>query len=171
MLMDSQGFLRTEGDLMAKTLNSLLDVVIQDEINAQKFYKILSDKTHNPRLKDFFNTLAAEEEGHERILKGVKEMALFDGSLEVDEEAMEKIEGAHVIKDTDAIEDLTMERAMEIAMKRENKAARVYGEMAASSPQEEIMKLFTSIAADERRHFSTIEHHYRIHTGQMGRED
>jgi len=32
------------------------------------------------------------------------------------------------------------------------------------------MKLFTSIAADERRHFNTIEEQYNIHTGQMGWE-
>ena len=57
---------------MSKTLNDLLDVAINDEINAQKFYQILSAKTKNPKLKEFFDSLANEETGHERILKGVK---------------------------------------------------------------------------------------------------
>jgi len=156
---------------MARTLSDLLDVAIQDEINAQKFYHVLGNKTKNPKLKDFFNSLAIEEEGHERILKGVKQMELYDGSLPVDEESLERIEGAHTVKINASIEDLTIEEAMDIALKREHKAAQVYGQLASSTPREEIMKLFTSIAADERRHFNTIERQYKMHTGQMGLED
>jgi rubrerythrin len=156
---------------MPRTLNDLLDVAILDEINAQKFYHVMSDKTNNPKLIDFFSALANEEEGHERILMGVKEMELFDGATEVDEETLKKIEGAHIIKDQTPVEEMTMKTAMEIAMKRENKAAHVYSEMAVSSPKEEIMKLFTSIAADEKRHFNTIGEHYRRLTGQMGPDE
>ena len=157
--------------MMAKTLNDLLKVAILDEINAQKFYHVMGEKTKNPKLKEFFGSLASEEEGHERILKGVMEMELYDGALEVDESSIKKIEGAHIIEDKASIEDLTIEKAMEIAMKREYKAAQVYGQMAATTSQEEIMKLFTSIAADEKRHFNMIELHFKMHTGQMGRED
>jgi rubrerythrin len=156
---------------MPRTLNDLLDVAIIDEINAQKFYHVMSNKTNNPKLKDFFSALANEEEGHERILIGVKEMELFDGSIEVDEETLKKIEGAHIISDQIPVEEMPIEVAMEIAMKRETKAARVYGQFAVSSPREEIMKLFTSIAADEKRHFNTIDQHYKRLTGQMGREE
>lgn len=155
---------------MPKTLNDMLDVAIHDEINAQKFYKIMGEKTNNPKLKEFFNALASEEMGHERILKGVKEMELYEGSTEIDEESIRKIEGAHVIDDTTPVEEMSIEVAMEIAMKREHKASQVYGQMAETTSQEEIMKLFTSIAADERRHFNTIEEQYKIHTGQMGWE-
>jgi len=155
---------------MSITLNDLLDVAINDEINAQKFYHIMSEKTNIPKMKEFFDSLENEERGHERILKGVKEMELYDGALEVDEESLRQIEGAHIIDDSDSIEDMTIERAMEIAMKRENKASQVYGQMAESTSQEEIMKLFTSIASDERRHSKTIEEQYKIHTGQMGWE-
>ena len=156
---------------MARTLNDMLDVAIQDEINAQKFYRVLGNKTTNPKLKNFFDSLAMEEEGHERILRGVKEMELYDGSLPVDEESVMKIEGAHTVKINASIEDITMEEAMEIALRREHKAAQIYGEMASSTKKEEIMKLFTSIAADERRHYNTIDRQYKMHTGQMGLED
>jgi len=155
---------------MAKTLNDLLDTAIQDEIAAQKFYLEMREKTNNAKLKDFLNTLANEERGHERLLKGVKEMELYDGSLPVDDNSLKQIEGAHQIPDEVPMKDMTIERAMEIAMMKENKASQVYAQLAETSPQEEIMKLFTSIASDERRHFKTIEEHYKIHTGQMGWE-
>jgi rubrerythrin len=156
---------------MAKTLNDLLDTAIQDEIAAQKFYLGLMEKTKNARLKEFFKSLADEEKGHERILSGVKEMGLYDGSLPVDEETVKQIEGAHIIPDEEPIEDMSLERAMEVAMKKETKASKIYGQMEKSNTQEELRKLFSSLSADETRHARIIDEQYRIYTGQMGRED
>ena len=156
---------------MAKTLNDLLDAAIQDEIAAQKFYLSALEKTNNAKLKEFFNSLAKEEKGHERILTGVKEMGIYDGDLPVDEESVEKIVGAHVIPDEKPIEKMSLERAMEVAMKKENKASDVYGQMEKSSTLEELKKLFSSLSSDERRHAAKIDEQYRVHTGQMGRED
>ena len=156
---------------MAKTLNDLLDAAIQDEIAAQKFYLDALEKTKNAKLKEFFNSLAREEKGHERILTGVKEMGIYDGSLPVDEDSVEKIANAHVIPHEEPIEEMSLERAMEVAMKKENKASEVYGQMEQSSNQEELKKLFSSLSSDERRHASKIDEQFRIHSGQMGRED
>ena len=100
---------------MAKTLNDLLDTAIQDEIAAQKFYLEMREKTNNAKLKDFLNTLANEERGHERLLKGVKEMELYDGSLPVDDNSLKQIEGAHQIPDEVPMKDMTIERAISVA--------------------------------------------------------
>ena len=160
-----------KGYTMAKNLNDLLDTAIQDEIAAQKFYLEAMDKTKNARLKDFFKSLAEEEKGHERILKGVKEMGLYDGSLAIDEETVKKIEGAHVIPDEEPIDKMTLEKAMEVAMKKETKASQIYGQMEKTNTQEELKKLFSSLSADESRHARIIEEQYKVHTGQMGQED
>jgi rubrerythrin len=156
---------------MAKTLNDLLDTAIQDEIGAQKFYLGAMDKTKNARLKEFFKSLAAEENGHEKILTGVKEMGIYDGDLPVAEEMVRKIEGAHVIPDEEPLEEMSLERAMEVAMKKETKASQIYAEMEKTNTQEELKKLFSSLSSDESRHARIIDEQYRIHTGQMGRED
>lgn len=156
---------------MAKTLNDLLNAAIQDEIAAQVFYLDALEKTNNVKLKEFFNLLAKEEKGHERILKGVKEMGIYDGSLPVDEDSVEKIEGAHVIPDEEPIEKMSLEKAMKVAMKKEIKASEVYGHMEQTSTQEELKKLFSSLSSDERRHATKIDEQFRIHSGQMGRED
>jgi rubrerythrin len=156
---------------MAKTLDDLLDAAIRDEIAAQKFYLSALEKTKNAKMKEFFNSLAKEEKGHERILIGVKEMGLYDGTLPVDEESVRKIEGAHRIAGEETIEKMTLERAMEVGMKKEYKASQIYGQMEEISIQEELKKLFSSLSSDERRHASKIEEYYRIHTGLMGRED
>jgi rubrerythrin len=153
--------------IMTKTLNDVLDVAIVEEINAQKFYRIMSEKVENKHLKTFFISLANEEYSHEWILKDIKEMELFDGSVEVDEESLKKIEGAHIIDDAGSIEDMTLIRAMQIAMKREKKAVEVYGKMAESARHEEVMKLFIRLATDEQRHFNMINQKYTLYKGNQ----
>jgi rubrerythrin len=156
---------------MSTTLNGMIDVAIRDELDAQAYYLAAAEKTPNAKLKNFFQALAKDEQGHERILRGVKEMALYDGSIEVDETELHKIEGAHIIEDEPTLDDINIEEAMEFAMKKEDKASKVYGQMADTAPHEEIKQLFASMASDERRHFNSIEIHYKMHTGQMGQED
>jgi len=156
---------------MATILNDLLDAAIRDEIAAQKFYLGALEKTKNAKLKEFFKSLAKEERGHERILMGVKEMGLYDGTLPVDEDSVRKIEGAHVIPDEEPLEEMSLARAMEVAMKKEYKASQVYAQIEQISIQEELKKLFSSLSSDERRHALKIDEHYRIHIGQMGQEN
>lgn len=155
---------------MSKTLNDLIDTAIQDEITAQKFYLGVMNKTKNARLKEFFKSLAEEEKGHERILTGVKEMGLYDGSLPVDEEMVHKIEGAHIIPNEEPLEKMSLERAMDVAMKKETKASKIYAQMEKTNTQEELKKLFSSLSSDESRHARIINEQYRILTGQMGSE-
>jgi rubrerythrin len=155
---------------MAKILNDLLEAAIRDEIAAQKFYLGAMEKTKNAKLIEFFNSLAKEEKGHERILIGVKEMGLYDGTLPVDEDSVRKIEGAHVIHDEKPLEEMSLAKAMEVAIKKEYKASLVYGQLAQISTQEELKKLFSSLSSDERRHAVKIDEYYKIHIGQMGQE-
>jgi rubrerythrin len=150
---------------MASTLNDLLDVAIRDEINAQKFYMIMSEKSGDENLKKFFTSLAKEEKGHEMILKDMKDMETFDGSVEIDDESLEKLEGAHIIDDAGPIDDMTIERGLEIAMKRENKAVEVYKQMAETTDNKEIMKLLFRIVSDEQRHFEIISQNYKMYNG------
>ena len=150
---------------MVNTLNDLLDVAIRDEINAQKFYMIMSEKTEDQKLKKFFISLAKEENGHELILKDMKDMEIFDGSVEIDEESLEMLEGAHIINDEEPIDDMTIERGFQIAMKREDNAVQVYRQMAETTANEEIMRLLFRIVSDEERHFNIISEKYKLYTG------
>jgi rubrerythrin len=150
---------------MASTLNDLMDVAIRDEINAQKFYMVMSEKAEDQELKMFFISLVKEEKGHELILKDMKSMDMFDGSAEIDDESLHQLEGAHVIENAGLIDDMTLERGFEIAMKREDKAVQVYRQMAETTANEEIMKLLFRIVSDEERHFNIISEKYKMYSG------
>lgn len=53
---------------MQQILEGILEA-IEDEIRAQKHYKMLADKAEDPEVRKFFEQLRIEEENHEKILR------------------------------------------------------------------------------------------------------
>ena len=53
---------------MQQILEGILEA-IEDEIKAQKHYKMLAEKAEDPKVKNFFEQLRADEENHERVLR------------------------------------------------------------------------------------------------------
>lgn len=53
---------------MKEILDGILDA-IEEEVKAQKNYKMLADKAQDPGIKNFFEQLRADEENHEKILR------------------------------------------------------------------------------------------------------
>jgi len=155
---------------MTKTLNDLLEMAIQDEITSQKFYLDGCTKTNDKTIHSFLTSLANDEKEHERILKGVVEMEIYDGSIPVDAEFLEKGSGAHVTEGDDISEDLTLERVFEIALKKETKAHLVYSHIADYMTDDELKKLFSGLAEQEQFHYKKIEQKYHTRTGQSGYE-
>lgn len=56
------------GVLMNEILDGILEA-IEDEISAQRHYKMLANKADDPKVKKFFEQLQLDEEEHERILR------------------------------------------------------------------------------------------------------
>ena len=53
---------------MQQILNGILEA-IEDEMNAQKHYKMLADMAEDPKVKKFFEQLRMDEENHEKTLR------------------------------------------------------------------------------------------------------
>jgi len=152
------------------TLNDLLNIAIQEEVNAQKFYLMAREKSTSIKVKNFLFSIANEEKIHERTLKSIKEMELYDGSLPVDAAMLAAAQASHQIEVPDSLHDLSLEDIFEIAMKKEAQAYTMYDHIAQTAAYEEIKVLFISMAEEERTHHRRIQEHYRAKTGQMGYE-
>lgn len=70
---------------MQEILDGILEA-IEDEIRAQKHYKMLSEKSKDPKVKKFFEQLIIDEENHERILRSRYEafQKMMDASADGD---------------------------------------------------------------------------------------
>jgi rubrerythrin len=53
---------------MQQILDGILEA-IEDEIRAQNHYRMLADKSEDPKIKKFFEQLVKDEEGHEEALR------------------------------------------------------------------------------------------------------
>lgn len=53
---------------MQEILDGILEA-IEDEIQAQKHYQMLSEKADDPKVKKFFEQLRVDEENHEKSLR------------------------------------------------------------------------------------------------------
>lgn len=53
---------------MQQILDGILEA-IEDEIRAQKHYKMLGEKTDDPMVKKLFEQLVADEVNHEKLLR------------------------------------------------------------------------------------------------------
>jgi rubrerythrin len=53
---------------MQEILDGILEA-IEDEIQSQKHYQMLSEKAEDPKVKKFFEQLRLDEEDHERSLR------------------------------------------------------------------------------------------------------
>jgi rubrerythrin len=160
-----------KGDLMSvRTLNDLLEIAIGHEISSQKFYRDALKNTDDPEVQYFLKKLIEEEVGHEKLLRSIVEMKIYDGGVKVDSKAAEAAGHSH---DTD-IQELTAEPSLdevyEIALKRETMAINLFTRMAKTTDEPELRTLFTRLAEEEQMHHKNIDRKYQINRGEMGFE-
>jgi rubrerythrin len=156
--------------MQATTLNDLLDIAIQEEINAQKFYLSVKEKTTDATLRSFIQSIYEEEQSHEKTLKSIKELELYDGSVSVNVEMLEVAQHAHKIVMPDTLHNVSLEDMFEIALKKEAQAYTMYDHIAQTASEEEVKSLFANMADEERIHHKKINQFYLAKTGQMGYE-
>jgi rubrerythrin len=156
--------------MAANSLNDLMDIAIDAERKAQKLYLDAREKTADDQIRHFLYTMAEQEKNHERVLKSVKEMEIYDGSILVEVAALVDTKEAHTVGEEENIPEMPLEEIFEIALKREKKAFTLYDQMALSSNNDDLKKLFLNLADEERIHFKNIEKKYLANTGQMGYE-
>jgi len=156
--------------MQVTTLNDLFDIAIQEEINAQKFYLHAQEKTDDVKIRNFLQAIYREEQNHEKILKSIRELELYDGNLPVNAEMLETAQQAHRIVMPDSLDNLSLEDLFEIALKKEAQAYTMYDHIAQTAVDDEIKSLFDNMADEERNHHKKINQFYLAKTGQMGYE-
>lgn len=156
--------------MQVTTLNDLFDIAIQEEINAQKFYLHAHEKTDDVTIRNFLHAIFREEQNHEKILRNIRELDLYDGSLPVNAEMLEAAQMAHRIVMPDSLNNLSLEDLFEIALKKEAQAYTMYEHIAQVAVDEEIKSLFENMANEEHNHHKKINQFYLAKTGQMGYE-
>lgn len=139
-----------------KSIEEVLDFAIANEDKAHDFYLELAQKAKSPVMRDVLEGFAAEEFGHKLKLQAVKE-----GELELDpEDDIPSLGVAESVDDVEPTNQMSYADALVLAMKQEKAAYRLYLDLAAAAPTQELTDLFLGLANEEAKHKLRFELEY-----------
>jgi rubrerythrin len=139
-----------------KSIEEVLDFAIANEDKAHDFYIELARRAKSPVMQHVFEGFAAEEFGHKLKLQAVK-----DSEFQLDpEDDIPSLGVAESAEDVEPSDQMSYADALVLAMKREKEAYRLYLDLAAAAPTQELTDLFLGLANEEAKHKLRFELEY-----------
>ena len=142
---------------MKKLLNiqEILDLAILKEIEAQKAYADLCEKTESQSAREAFQALVLQEKQHQTILENYRSGSLAQGAL-----SMEHPCEFHVAEHFDEpkpSEGMALKDVFLIAADKEKDAYEFYLKLAQLHSHGEVRGLLEKLASQELEHKATLE--------------
>ncbi len=151
-----------------ENLEEIFDFAIQLEQEAVKFYEDTAQEESMSGARELLNEMADEERKHERMLKEMKSKGLVKG---IDKYKFKWIPD---IKRSDFLIDVEYEKGMAyndillVAMKKEEKALKLYNDLLKRAEGEDARKLFKIMCQEEAKHKLKFETLYDDYMAKMG---
>ncbi|MDQ1328935.1 MAG: hypothetical protein QG641_2221 [Candidatus Poribacteria bacterium] len=144
------------GEYMESKYEDIISFAMQWEEDSANLYKEMIKLTKNPNVKAMFEEFEAEEEGHKAIIDKLSKNKVTDLQLQ----------NVTDLKISDYLIDMTFRPDMDyqdiliIAMKREEKAVKMYTDMLAKVKDSEAQKLIQFLIQEEAKHKLRLETEY-----------
>ena len=131
----------------------ILNLAIENEIEAAQFYSSVAERTTNEFLKNLFSAFSKEEEKHRTILEGFRN----DSSMAMNFEKVADFGVSETVPEPTLSMDMKPADAIALAMKKEEAAMRQYSQMAEACDDSGQKEIFLELAAMEREHKAKME--------------
>lgn len=151
-----------------KSLNEIIDFAIEKEKEAADFYDDVSGKEQFSGKKEMLQEFAAQERKHQKLLEDLKAGSVGDNLDDY------KFKWIKDIKRSDYVDDIEYHPGMDykdllmLAMKREEKALKLYNEMLGNAQTDEQKKVFKVLCQEEAKHKLSLETIYDDHMAGQG---
>jgi rubrerythrin len=139
--------------------NEVIDFAINREKDAVEFYFELQSEVKFQAQKEMLKELENMEKGHIIVLENIKNK----GFEKVEVPQVADLHISEYIVDIEPSENMTYQDVLILAMKREEKAQKLYTDLANQFPGTDLGTLFKKIAAEESGHklkFETLYDEY-----------
>ncbi len=140
------------------SVDEILNFAIDKEKEAVAFYSSLAGEATRTALKETFERFAKEEEKHIALLSDIA------GNKEkIDAYEFKKITDLKIsdyMVETEYVQGMPMPEILKIAMKREEKAVKLYSAMADQTDNAEAKKVFQILVQEEAKHKLALESMY-----------
>lgn len=151
-----------------KNLTEIIDFAISKEIEAEEFYRSVSEQEPFTGKKEMFLEYAAEEKKHQTLLQDLKAgksaMALDDYKFKwiVD------IKRSNYVYEVAYKPGMAYQEILLLACKREEKALALYNELQEKAETQEAKKVFKILCQEEAKHKLVLETMYDDFMAKMG---
>jgi len=145
-------------------IDEIIAYAIEKELEAETFYLEAASQADFSGAKQLFEDFAKEEFKHKTMLE------------KLDKEQINSFvpETVPDLKRSDYLVDMTYEKGMgfadilRLAMKREEKANKLYLDLAQKAGEADIKKLFEKLAQEESKHKFSLERMYDDYMAKLG---
>ena len=151
------------GEQEIQTYVNSLDIAIKKEQESNAFYKKASETVTNIGVREFFRELMEEEIKHEKILTDYRDRLLSEKKVDPSDLSIRNLRDlgiSRTLLSLDMDDDTTIQDALIIAMKREEKAVELFHNLALTTPDAGLKALFEKLREEEIKHLKRIESIY-----------
>jgi rubrerythrin len=138
------------------SIDEILAFAMNEEQQAVEFYTSMADSSKTEDMKQVFIEFAEEEMGHKARLAKIR----MEGSFSLEAGAIMDLKIADYSVNVKLSPDMTYQDALVVAMRKEKAAFRLYNALAERAPNEEMKRLFLSLAQEESKHKLRFEVEY-----------
>ena len=152
-----------------ESLEAIIDFAIEKEREAAEFYQQISDDEEDfSGSKKMFAEFAAEEKKHEKILLEFKSEGISKSLQEYQLKWITDIKRSNYMVDITYAKGMPYNEILLLAMKREEKALKLYNEFLEQADTDEGKKLFKVLCQEEAKHKLALETMYDDYMASMG---
>ena len=152
-----------------ENLEAIIDFAIEKEREAAEFYeKISKNEEDFSGAKKMFAEFAIQEQKHEKILQEFKTKGITQSLAEYKFKWITDIKRSDYLVDLDYEEGMPYNEILLLAMKREEKALKLYNEFLDQADTDESKKLFKILCQEEAKHKLKLETIYDDYMAKMG---
>jgi rubrerythrin len=151
-----------------ENLEEILDFAIEKEIEAAEFYTSLSKEESFSGSGKMFDEFAGEERKHQKMLEEFKTKGITAGTQDYKFKWITDIKRSNYVVDLEYQKGMGYNEILMLAMKREEKALKLYNEFLTKADTEESKKLFKILCQEEAKHKLALETMYDDYMAKMG---
>ncbi len=152
-----------------ENLEAIVDFAIQKEREAAEFYQKISDDEEDfSGSKKMFAEFAAEEKKHEKILQKFKTEGIPKSLQDYQLKWITDIKRSNYLVDLSYEKGMPYNEILLLAMKREEKALKLYNDFLEQADTDDGKKLFKVLCQEEAKHKLALETMYDDYMAAMG---
>jgi rubrerythrin len=151
-----------------ENLDAILDFAIEKEIEAAEFYTTISKEEAFTGAGRMFEEFAQEERKHQMMLEEFKTKGVTASVQDYNFKWITDIKRSNYVVDLVYSPGMGYNEILMLAMKREEKALKLYNDFLAQAGSDESKTLFKMLCQEEAKHKLALETMYDDYMAEMG---